>query len=463
MTFQPSVSPTAPRAASARRLPGLRTVRGALGALAATATGLALAIGAPAQAATPVRTPAVPANLPTGIEAMAPYTPQTSCEWTDKPGSIALGNLLKATYPDTSYGVSRPCTGTMDSEHYDGRAVDWMNTIRKPAQAAQATAVLNWLFAADAAGNKYANARRLGVMYIIWNGQIWGSYNPVWKPYSTCASHPETSYDTTCHRDHMHFSLSWAGAMKRTSFWTGAVAANDYGPCRTAGLAYAAPYTGPNPTKCTSHAAPTAPAGSSAAYAGLVKFSGAQLSPGTNGNPVIALQTALGVTPANGTFGPMTTAAVLAFKTAHALPNTAVVDAATWRALLAAYKPGAAPVPPATPTTTPVTPTAGVAAPTATPAKPVATPVSKPAAKPVAKPVAKPARKPVNPLTKYRAVVLRYGSKGAAVTALQKRLKVSATGTFASKTQTAVKTFQRTHHLKVTGVVDRATWLALGA
>ncbi|SHM49755.1 peptidoglycan-binding domain-containing protein [Cryptosporangium aurantiacum] len=419
-------------------MPRLRRLR-ALGAALALSvvTGIAAAPVA-ASAAAPVKTPSAPAKLPSGIEALAPYVAQTSCEWVDKPGAIAFGALLKATYPDTSYGVTRSCTGTMSSEHYDGRAVDWMNSIRKPSQAAQATAVLNWLFATDSAGNKYANARRLGVMYIIWDGRIWGSYNAAWKPYSTCASHPEASWDTTCHRDHVHFSLSWAGAMKRTSFWTGSVAANDFGPCRTADLNYAAPYRALNAAKCTTYATLSAPAGSPAAYAGLVKFSGAQLQSGASGNAVKALQAALGLT-ADGAFGPKTAAAVVSFKTAHKLPGTAVVDAATWRALLAAHKPAPPAAKPSTPAAKPATPAATAKPATAKPAAP-------------------------NPLTQYRDTVLKYGSKGAAVTALQRRLKLpTVTGTFATKTQNAVKIFQRTHHLPVTGIVDRKTWTALGA
>lgn len=424
---------------------------GAAGAapIAAAATPVAT----PAPAAAPVKTPEAAVTAPAGIESLAPYVPQSSCEWVDKPGSVAFGALLKATYPDTSYGVTRGCTGTMNSEHYDGRAVDWMNSIRKPTQAAQATAVLDWLFATDAAGNKFANARRLGVMYIIWNGRIWGSYNQVWKPYSTCSAHPEAGWDTTCHRDHVHFSLSWAGAMKRTSFWTGAVAANDYGPCRVADLNYAAPYRAANPARCASYPTVTAPTGSTAAYTGLVKFSGAYLQSGANGNAVKALQTALGVT-AVGTFGPATTAAVTEFKSTHGLPANAVVDAATWRVLLAAYK-----------TTSPAAPAAPAvpAAPAASAAKPATTPAATPA-KPAAKPAVKPVAKPVNALTQYRGTVLKVGSKGAAVTALQRRLKLpTVTGTFASKTLNAVKTFQRAHRLPVTGVVDRATWVALGA
>ena len=61
----------------------------------------------------------------------------------------------------------------------------------------------------------------------FWNNRLWGSYaaSSGWRPYSTCAAHPEKSSDTTCHRDHIHISLSWAGAAGRTSFWTGSVAA----------------------------------------------------------------------------------------------------------------------------------------------------------------------------------------------------------------------------------------------
>jgi peptidoglycan hydrolase-like protein with peptidoglycan-binding domain len=306
---------------------------------------------APAVAAAPSVVPVIPAGLPTAIEPLSPYVEEASCEWLDKPGATAFGDLLRATYPGTSYGISRPCTGTMHSEHYDGRAVDWMNTIRKPATAAQATALLQWLFAADKAGNKYANVRRLGIMYIIWNGQIWGSYSPTaWRPYQDCAKHPEVSYDTTCHRDHIHFSLSWAGAMRRTSYWTKQVAATDYGPCRPADLNYAPAYSGINPTKCPSYPTITAPAGSSAGYMGLVKFSGAVLRAGNSGTPVAALQGGFSMTK-DGSFGPKTTEAVKYFQSRHGRPVTGVVDAATWRALLLNYRPAVK---------TPPAPTAGV-------------------------------------------------------------------------------------------------------
>ena len=159
-----------------------------------------------------------------------------SCDTRDKPGTVALGQLLKATYPGTTYGISRSCGSDAlpTSEHYDGRAVDWFTNVRTAEGKARGNALVNWLTAKDAKGNVAANARRLGVMYIIWNNRIWGAYSPAagWRPYSSCATHPAAASDTTCHRNHVHLSLSWEGAMRRTSWWTKTVARQDFGPCR---------------------------------------------------------------------------------------------------------------------------------------------------------------------------------------------------------------------------------------
>src|SRR5207248_1561927 len=86
-----------------------------------------------------------------------------------------------------------------------------------PQPAPEVNAVFSWLFAPDAQGNANAMLRRLGIMYIIWDKQIWGSWSQSWQPYSC-------SGVTACHQDHVHFSFDWAGARKRTSFWTGVVA-----------------------------------------------------------------------------------------------------------------------------------------------------------------------------------------------------------------------------------------------
>src|SRR4029079_19339391 len=58
-------------------------------------------------------------------------------------------------------------------------------------------------------------ARRLGIMYIIWNKHIWGTYAAAqgWRTY-------KCSGVTLCHQNHVHFSFSRAGASGKTSYWT---------------------------------------------------------------------------------------------------------------------------------------------------------------------------------------------------------------------------------------------------
>ncbi len=319
---------------------GLRT-RAATTLLSVLALGLTVGGLAPAHAATPV--PARPAGLPTAIEPLAGYVPANSCDPTAKPGTTALGTLLTATYPGTSYAISRTCgvDPLPTSEHYDGRAVDWMNSVRDTVQAAQAQAVIRWLTAPDAAGQTYAIARRLGVMYMIWDGQIWGAYSADrgWRPYSSCADHPEKGWDTTCHRNHMHLSLSWPGAMGTTSYWTQRVAAPDYGPCRAADLNWAAPYAKARTTPCPRYPKVTAPTGASVNLRTLTTYSGMKLRPGATGPVVTAVQKALRVSPTSGTFGPLTQAAVKMFQTEHGLKATGNVNTGTWRALLSAQAP----------------------------------------------------------------------------------------------------------------------------
>jgi len=59
--------------------------------------------------------------------------------------------------------------------------------------------------------------------------------------------------------------------------------------------------------------------------------------------------------------------------------------------------------------------------------------------------------------------VLRYGDRGAAVLALQKALKITRSGWFGPVTRAAVVAFQVGSAVPATGVVDTATWKALGA
>jgi len=166
--------------------------------------------------------PALPANLPVEIDPLPSYQGQYICSPDPKPGSEKLAALIRATYVDaSSIWIPRDCNQGGRSEHKEGRAVDWMISQRIPEQNAQAKSFLNWLLATDANGNEFAMARRLGVMYIGWGDEIWESYTRRWTELKGCYSTPGSAYDTYCHRDHIHLSLSWDGAAGQTSFWGG--------------------------------------------------------------------------------------------------------------------------------------------------------------------------------------------------------------------------------------------------
>lgn len=157
--------------------------------------------------------PATP-NFGPSIDAYATYDGQATCSPDPKPGTVDFSNMLLATYPQSgSYGISRDCNLGGQSEHKEGRAFDWMVSASDPSDVAAVDDVINWLLATDKYGNRHALARRLGIMYIIWNGYMWRAYRPDdgWQPYS--GSNP--------HTDHVHFSFSWAGALRQTSWWTG--------------------------------------------------------------------------------------------------------------------------------------------------------------------------------------------------------------------------------------------------
>ena len=150
----------------------------------------------------------------------------------------------------------------------------------------------------------------------------------------------------------------------------------------------------------------------------------------------------------DGSFGTMTEAAVRQFQTDEHLPVTGVVDVITWEAL-GVKCPAVTPTPTATPTPTP-TPT-----PTITP-----TPT------PTRTPIPTPTPTVIPPMEICPRLAL--GSRGPAVARLQMLLRRAGfypgviDGFFGSLTESAVKNFQGCKGLMVTGLVDEATWLALG-
>ena len=304
--------------------------------VAAASTAMVSTVGIVSPTAAGAPSPPQPAAGAVAIEAPAPYVRQNSCSLTAQPGTLKLAALLRRSYPSIYSGMTRVCS-TAGSEHHDGRAIDWMVSIRNRKQRAYASAVLRWMLATDSAGNRTAVARRLGVMYLIWNNKIYSPHSPQlgWRAYRDCAKRSARKWDGLCHRNHIHISLSWAGAKANTSYWTRRVAATDYGPCRPSDLNWARYFADkpPRTTPCPRYRSVRAPRGASTTLKALVPYSGMDMRRGSRGNGVRALQRALRI-ERDGTFGSQTEAAVKRFQRKHKIAATGRVGHKVWRALL---------------------------------------------------------------------------------------------------------------------------------
>lgn len=194
-------------------------------------TGLAVPSAATAPDGTGTTQPAAKAPvitraLPVEYDAPARYEAQRICHPAPWPGTRSLVRLIKRTYGQgQAIGTSRACGSGGTSEHKDGRALDWMTSVRSRQGKANAKAFLAWLLGPDEAGTPYGNATRLGIMYIGWNNRFWAAYSPErgWTELDNCLSNPRSGSDTSCHRNHIHLSLTWDGASGRTSLWDGTV------------------------------------------------------------------------------------------------------------------------------------------------------------------------------------------------------------------------------------------------
>ena len=147
------------------------------------------------------------------VDLYADYDGQNTCDPTFKPGIVDFTELLRSTYGRPDLGIVRDCAAGGRSEHKEGRALDYPFNAFDGAQFVQAQQLLDWLLASDRHGNPHALARRLGIMYIVWNRKQWRAYRASagWLPYS--GANP--------HTDHIHFSFSRAAALQQTTWWSG--------------------------------------------------------------------------------------------------------------------------------------------------------------------------------------------------------------------------------------------------
>lgn len=139
------------------------------------------------------------------------YDPQTTCSPWAKPGTVYLSRWLLNRYPGSrNFGISRQCHIGGRSEHKEGRAFDWGLNANSARDRAYASSFITYLFRTYR-GVPHYRARRMGVMYLIWNRRIYSSWNRYGARVYTGAS---------AHRDHMHISLSRAGGWGRTPWFT---------------------------------------------------------------------------------------------------------------------------------------------------------------------------------------------------------------------------------------------------
>ncbi|WP_181313132.1 hypothetical protein [Nocardioides campestrisoli] len=192
-------------------------------AVAGTAPGPAQAGPAPdptsrAKARVPVLSAAL--VFSSAVEAYAGYQPQTRCRRKPKPGVLMLAQALVAR-GGSAGPIARSCAGSSVSEHKEARAFDWMLDARRPADKAVADAFLAELFAPDALGNPHALARRMGVMYVIWDDTMYAAYRGFEpRPYLSSSCRRKRGCSPTLrHRDHVHVSLTRQGARGKTSWY----------------------------------------------------------------------------------------------------------------------------------------------------------------------------------------------------------------------------------------------------
>ena len=169
---------------------------------------------------------AVAVVYPEPPEDYATYQPQQRCRARPLPGTAALATWVNRRFAGgTAAATMRACGSGGTSEHKDGRAIDWRMDATRAGQRAEVARFLETLFAPDSEGNPHALARRMGVMYIIWNDRMYASYNEFTeRAYlsSSCPSLRRCS-KTLRHRDHVHISLSRPGGRGETSWYAGRV------------------------------------------------------------------------------------------------------------------------------------------------------------------------------------------------------------------------------------------------
>ncbi|MET1059613.1 MAG: hypothetical protein ABWX84_08450 [Nocardioides sp.] len=155
------------------------------------------------------------------LEDYASYQPQTRCSPKAKPGTKQLSRWIVNHFGGGHGPIGRPCKSGGTSEHKEGRAFDWTLDATKKADRQRAAALLERLFRARSDGEEHVLARRMGIMYIIWNDHMYSAGDRFEKRdylSSSCKTKARCS-KTLRHRNHVHISLIRKAARANTSWY----------------------------------------------------------------------------------------------------------------------------------------------------------------------------------------------------------------------------------------------------
>ena len=141
--------------------------------------------------------------------ATPPTSASRTCDPSAKPGVTALRDLVLATYPCTTQRGDRPRLQHRRHQRAQGGPGLGLDDPGRPPRGRRAPR----LAPRDRRPRQQPrHGPAPGHHVHRLEPQIWRAYKALegWQPYT--GSNP--------HTDHVHFSFSWAGAKKQTSFWT---------------------------------------------------------------------------------------------------------------------------------------------------------------------------------------------------------------------------------------------------
>ena len=152
---------------------------------------------------------AAPAAAQSRDRGLRVVRPLVACHEKARPGTDYLAHWMVRRYDGGFGGTGRDCKRKATSEHQNGRAFDWTLDASRAADRKRAKAFMARIFETDGHGNTDAWARRMGVMYIIWNDKMyaaWDHFEPERYLSSSCDAPQEVLEDAAAPRPPAHLA-----------------------------------------------------------------------------------------------------------------------------------------------------------------------------------------------------------------------------------------------------------------